>query len=296
MAIECNSIIPEAQALQLRFKKCKTLSALDMRKILDLIISLKICAVQGINGEDGNDGLDGLSAYQQALNNGFVGTESEWIVSLKGLPGEKGDDGGPGVPGVAGPIGNGISSITKIDTSGLVDTYSITYTNRLTTNFSVKNGENGFPGIDGIDGYSAYGIAVINGYVGTEVDWLISLKGTDGTNGTNGVDGSNGLDSSNNLQRDEVISFTLVDADNNFVIQLKNVTDIVITIPALGLRDKFNCGFSRLGTGEVSFVTESGVSLINALNGFKINRVGDPTYIERDGNNQSYILYGNTKI
>lgn len=259
MGIECNSIIPEAQALQLRFQKCKTLSALDVRKILDLIISLKICAVQGINGEDGNDGLDGLSAYQQALNNGFVGTESEWIVSLKGLPGEKGDDGWPGVPGVAGPIGNGISSITKIDTSGLVDTYSITYTNGLTTNFSVKNGENGFPGIDGIDG-------------------------------------SNGLDSSNNLQRDEVISFTLVDADNNFVIQLKNITDIVITIPALGLRDKFNCGFSRLGTGEVSFVTESGVSLINALNGFKINRVGDPTYIERDGNNQSYILYGNTKI
>ena len=47
MAIECNSIIAEAQALQLRFQKCKTLSATDMRRVMELIISLKNCAGTG---------------------------------------------------------------------------------------------------------------------------------------------------------------------------------------------------------------------------------------------------------
>lgn len=38
----------------------------------------------GMDGSDGVDGQDGLSAYQIALNNGFVGTETEWLASLQG--------------------------------------------------------------------------------------------------------------------------------------------------------------------------------------------------------------------
>lgn len=44
----------------------------------------------------------------------------------------------------------------------------------------------------GGNGASAYDIAVENGFVGTEVEWLASLKGDpgkDGTDGTNGTDG-----------------------------------------------------------------------------------------------------------
>lgn len=37
-----------------------------------------------------NYARDGLSAYQIALNNGFVGTEEEWLASLKGDKGDKG--------------------------------------------------------------------------------------------------------------------------------------------------------------------------------------------------------------
>ncbi len=37
-----------------------------------------------LKGEDGIIGVDGKSAYQIALDNGFVGTESEWLASLKG--------------------------------------------------------------------------------------------------------------------------------------------------------------------------------------------------------------------
>ena len=36
---------------------------------------------------DGTDGSNGLSTYQIALNNGFVGTEAEWLLSLKGADG-----------------------------------------------------------------------------------------------------------------------------------------------------------------------------------------------------------------
>ena len=50
-------------------------------------------------------------------------------------------------------------------------------------------GEDGTPGSDGADGESAYEIAVDNGFVGTESEWLDSLKGEDGTPGEDGQDG-----------------------------------------------------------------------------------------------------------
>ena len=49
-----------------------------------------------------------------------------------------GKDGSPGLPGATG---NGISSINKTSTSGLIDTYTITYTNGNATTYTVKNGE-----------------------------------------------------------------------------------------------------------------------------------------------------------
>ena len=50
----------------------------------------------GNNGMDGADGTDGKSAYNIAVDNGFVGTEAEWLESLKGEPGK---DGAPGADG-----------------------------------------------------------------------------------------------------------------------------------------------------------------------------------------------------
>ena len=56
---------------------------------------------------------------------------------------EKGNTGSTGQQGPIGLTGNGISSITKTGTSGLVDTYTITYTNGNTTTFTITNGEDG---------------------------------------------------------------------------------------------------------------------------------------------------------
>lgn len=48
-----------------------------------------------------------------------------------------------GSQGDTGPTGNGIASIAKTGTSGLVDTYTITFTNGTTTTFTVTNGQDG---------------------------------------------------------------------------------------------------------------------------------------------------------
>lgn len=51
-------------------------------------------------------GKDGLSAYELAVKNGFVGTEQEWIASLKGKQGERGEQGIQGIKGDKGEKGD----------------------------------------------------------------------------------------------------------------------------------------------------------------------------------------------
>lgn len=52
-----------------------------------------------------NVGKDGKSAYEIALDNGFEGTEEEWLESLKGEPGQPGAKGDKGDPGEKGDKG-----------------------------------------------------------------------------------------------------------------------------------------------------------------------------------------------
>ena len=59
------------------------------------------------------------------------------------------------------------------------------------------NGTAEIPDQPGPSGASAYEVAIANGFVGTEVEWLASLVGSDGADGTNGVNGTNGLDGTN---------------------------------------------------------------------------------------------------
>ena len=53
---------------------------------------------------------------------------------------------------------------------------------------SIKSGGVGTPGL------SAYQIAVLNGFQGTEEEWLESLKGEPGAPGADGKDGIDGRD------------------------------------------------------------------------------------------------------
>ena len=53
----------------------------------------------GEPGPKGDPGRDGKSAYDISVENGFVGTESEWLESLKGADGNDGNDGRTPVKG-----------------------------------------------------------------------------------------------------------------------------------------------------------------------------------------------------
>ena len=55
-------------------------------------------AIQGPKGDDGK------SAYQIAVDNGYIGTESEWVTSLKGDKGETGPQGPKGDKGADGTM------------------------------------------------------------------------------------------------------------------------------------------------------------------------------------------------
>lgn len=63
-----------------------------------------------------------------------------FALAFSGLKGQQGVQGEQGQTGAAG---NGIVSITKTGTSGLVDTYTILYTNGNSSTFTVTNGQDG---------------------------------------------------------------------------------------------------------------------------------------------------------
>ena len=65
----------------------------------------------GIAGTTGHDGVNGKSAYELALDNGYVGSLSLWLASLKGANGDTGPQGPPG------DVGN----ITYSQISGIPD-------------------------------------------------------------------------------------------------------------------------------------------------------------------------------
>lgn len=62
-----------------------------------------------IDEHGGVAGADGKSAYEIAVENGYVGTEEEWLDSLvgpQGLPGTQGIQGEKGDPGLQGVQGD----------------------------------------------------------------------------------------------------------------------------------------------------------------------------------------------
>ena len=106
--------------------------------------------IQGIQGEKGEDGHTPVITIQNG----------RWYID--------GVDSGVLAEGLKGETGNGISSIEKTKAEGLVDTYTITFTNGNTTTFTVTNGAQGEPGV---------GIA--NAYINSDVHLILVL-----TNGT----------------------------------------------------------------------------------------------------------------
>ncbi len=77
---------------------------------------------------------------------------TEDLGLVVGAEGEAGNRGQTGAIGATGEKGVGIKSIEKTSSEGLVDTYTITFTDDSTTTFTITNGANGQNGVNGQDG------------------------------------------------------------------------------------------------------------------------------------------------
>lgn len=108
-----------------------------------------------------------------------------------------------------GVDGRGITSITKTGTDGLVDTYTILYTDNTTSTFTVTNGKNGTDGV----GIQSVSKTSTEGLVDT---YTITL--TNGTNTTftvtNGKDGRGITDISKTSTAGLVDTYTITYTDN----------------------------------------------------------------------------------
>ena len=119
---------------------------------------------EGVLGPRGPEGKD---AYSVAVKNGFSGSEEEWLKSLKGEQGPKGDEGQQGPMGPQGPKGD------KGDTGergpqGVAGPQGP----QGPEGERGRDGANGQDGLNGVNGLSAYEIALKNGFVGTEKQWI----------------------------------------------------------------------------------------------------------------------------
>ena len=130
--------------------------------------------VQGIKGDKGDDGHTPVITIQNG----------KWHVD--------GNDTGLQAQGVKGETGNGISDISKTNVNGLVDTYTITYTDATKTTFTVTNGAQGVQGIQGIPGKDGKTpvITIIGGNWHIDgVDTGVKAEGLKGDKGDKGDDG-----------------------------------------------------------------------------------------------------------
>ena len=75
------------------------------RVVLDGDLSLSN-VLDGQGGTYSRYDWRGYSAYEVAVQEGFVGTKAEWLASLHGATGPKGDQGVQGQTGPQGPKGD----------------------------------------------------------------------------------------------------------------------------------------------------------------------------------------------
>lgn len=200
------------------------------------------------NGFTGTEAewLESLTGYGIAIQNGFTGTQQEWLDSLVGPQGPQGIQGEVGPIGPTGATGiewqgewnassdyinndavyyNGASWFASGDpTVGEIPSELSTHWFPLALQGATGatgpqgpqgetgpqgpqgiQGEQGIQGIQGEtgpqgpqgdqgpDGNSAYDVAVLDGFVGTESEWLASLVGPQGPQGIQGEQGIQGI-------------------------------------------------------------------------------------------------------
>ena len=117
--------------------------------------SSKFYVTNGTEGPQGIQGVPGTNGHTPIIT---VGANGNWYVD--------GADTGVKAQGPKGADGRSVVSIQKTDTDGLVDTYTITYSDGTTTTFTITNGES-IQGEQGPDGR----VPVIT--IGANGNWFV---------------------------------------------------------------------------------------------------------------------------
>lgn len=130
----------------------------------------------------GGSGKDGKSAYEIWIEQGGVGTEQDFLASLRGPAGEKGEIGERGAQGPIGPQG-AIGPKGEAGPQGVPGIPGVP-------------GAKGAPGEKGDSGKSAYQEWLDAGNAGSASDFIASLKGAKGDIGERGPKGDRGSDGS----------------------------------------------------------------------------------------------------
>ena len=150
------------------------------------------------NGANGEKGTDGKSAYQIAVEQGYQGSESDWLSSLKGDKGEKGNTGAKGNPGQDGADGKSAYAIA------VEHGYEDSEEKWL---LSLK-GEKGDPGDRGLQG----------------------VPGEKGEKGDAGVAGKDGFSPIANVVKDgSVITITITDKNGTTTVTLTEGAAVDLT-------------------------------------------------------------------
>lgn len=161
-----------------------------------------VAGINGANGKDGvdgQDGDDGLSAYQVAVNNGFVGTETQWLASLKGATGAIGTNGTNGWSPRLAVVATGERRVLQITfwTGGTGTPPPTGYIGATGIVDNIANavdirGPQGLQGIVGDGGWSPV-LAIANNSSSQQVVRVLDWTGGSGTKPASGYIGSSGI-------------------------------------------------------------------------------------------------------
>ena len=115
------------------------------------------------HGANGEKGTDGKSAYQIAVEQGYQGSESDWLSSLKGDKGNTGAKGNPGQDGADGKSAYAIAVEHGYEDSEEKWLLSL----KGEKGDTGERGEKGDAGVDGKDGFSPIANVVKDGSITT---------------------------------------------------------------------------------------------------------------------------------
>ena len=168
---------------------------------------------------NGANGTDGKSAYQIAVEQGYQGSESDWLSSLKGDKGDKGNTGAKGNPGQDGA--NGKSAYAIAVEHGYEDSEEKWLLSlKGEKGDTGKRGEKGDTGLQGERGEK--------GETGQQGEQ--GPKGEKGEKGDAGVAGKDGFSPIANVVKDgSVITITITDKNGTTTVTLTEGAAVDLT-------------------------------------------------------------------